>query len=71
MKTAKSPTSGDLVSVLISERDPLTGELEHTWKSGMLLEILDNIEFDSLLWVEVLVDGEKVITTPDKIELVS
>tara|TARA_Y100000592_G_C5292648_1_gene231604 strand:- start:233 stop:448 length:216 start_codon:yes stop_codon:yes gene_type:complete len=71
MKTAKSPKSGDLVSVLMSERDPLTGELEHAWKSGMLLEILDNIEFDSLLWVEVLVDGEKVITTPDKIELVS
>ena len=66
-KYKRVPASGDLVKVLTAERDPLTGELEHTWKSGVLLEVSTSINFDSLLWVEVLVDGEKLITTPDKI----
>jgi len=61
------PASGDLVEVLTAERDPVTGELEHIWKNGVLLEISTSINFDSLLWVEVLVEGEKIITTPDKI----
>ena len=66
-KYKRVPASGDLVKVLTAERDPLTGDLEHTWKSGVLLEVSTSINFDSLLWVEVLVDGEKLITTPDKI----
>mgnify|MGYP001373341902 CR=1 len=66
-KYKRVPASGDLVKVLTAERDPLSGELEHTWKSGVLLEVSTSINFDSLLWVEVLVDGEKLITTPDKI----
>ena len=66
-KYKRVPASGDLVKVLTAERHPLTGELEHNWKSGVLLEVSTSINFDSLLWVEVLVDGEKLITTPDKI----
>lgn len=71
MKTKKPPVSGDLVEVLISDRNLVTGELEHTWKTGVLLEVSTAIEFNSMLWVEVLVGGERIITTPDKIELVS
>jgi len=71
VKNHRSPSSGDLVEVLISERDTTTGELDHCWKSGMLLEVSQNIDFENLLWVEVLVGGEKIITTPNKIEIIS
>jgi len=70
MIVKQTPRSGDLVEVLISQRDPSTMELDHFWKTGVLLEVSQNVDFSELLWVEVLVDGEKVITTPDKIELI-
>jgi|3_EtaG_2_1085321.scaffolds.fasta_scaffold145272_1 hypothetical protein len=70
MTSRKQPRSGDLVEVLMTSRDPSTMELDHYWKTGILLEVSQDIDFESLLWVDVLVDGEKVITTPDKIELI-
>lgn len=70
MIVKQTPRSGDLVEVLVSQRDPSTMELDHFWKTGVLLEVSQNVDFSELLWVEVLVGGEKVITTPDKIELI-
>ena len=68
-KSNRIPQPGDLVNVLISETDMKTGGKKFDWKAGVLLNYPEKINFDDLLWVEVLIDGKKITTTPGNIEL--
>jgi len=65
----KVPKAGDLVNVLVQTRNPQTWDIEHIWKSGILLEWPKSISFDNNLWVDVLVNGEKIKSSPTQIEL--
>ena len=60
------PKPGDLVEVLIYEQ----GLNDPEWKSGVLLPFPTHTEFDNLLWVEVLIEGQKVMTSPKQVELI-
>lgn len=64
----RTPKSGDLVEVLVYENDGIATK-EPAWKTGVLLKLPASVPFDNLLWVEVLIEGQKIMTTPDKIEL--
>jgi len=57
---------GDLVEVLIYEQGPS----DPVWKSGVLLPFPQHTEFDNLLWVEVLIEGQKVMTSPKQVEII-
>ena len=60
------PKPGDLVEVLIYEQGPN----DPVWKSGVLLPFPKHTEFDNLLWVEVLIEGQNVMTSPKQVELI-
>ena len=60
------PQPGDLVEVLIYDQGPN----DPVWKSGVLLPFPSHTEFDNLLWVEVLIEGQKVMTSPKQVELI-
>ena len=60
------PKPGDLVEVLIYE----SGPNDPVWKSGVLLPFPTHTEFDNLLWVEVLIEGQKVMTSPKQVEII-
>ena len=60
------PKPGALVEVLIYE----SGPNDPVWKSGVLLPFPTHTEFDNLLWVEVLIEGQKVMTSPKQVELI-
>jgi len=64
----RSPKAGDLVEVLVYELD-ISGAKEPVWKNGVLLNLPASVPFDELLWVEVLISGQKIMTTPDKVEI--
>ena len=61
------PKPGDLVEVLIYGGRPGDPK-DSVWKSGVLLPFPDCIKFDDLLWVEVLIEGSKVMTSPEHVE---
>ena len=62
----RGPKHGDLVEVLIYEQ----GTNDPVWKSGVLLPFPQHTEFDNLLWVEVLIEGNKVMTSPNQVEII-
>lgn len=62
----RGPKPGDLVEVLIYEAGPN----DPVWKSGVLLPFPQHTEFDNLLWVEVLIEGNKVMTSPNQVEII-
>ena len=62
----RGPKHGDLVEVLIYEQGPN----DPVWKSGVLLPFPQHTEFDNLLWVEVLIEGNKVMTSPNQVEII-
>jgi hypothetical protein len=62
----RGPKPGDLVEVLIYE----VGPNDPVWKSGVLLPFPQHTEFDNLLWVEVLIEGNKVMTSPTQVEII-
>ena len=62
----RGPKPGDLVEVLIYEQGPN----DPVWKSGVLLPFPQHTEFDNLLWVEVLIEGNKVMTSPNQVEII-
>jgi len=65
----REPKPGDLVEVLIYESRP-GGPNDPVWKSGVLLPFPQHTEFDNLLWVEVLIEGNKVMTSPNQVEII-
>jgi hypothetical protein len=65
----KEPKPGDLVEVLIYEARP-GGPKDSVWKSGVLLPFPAHLKFDDLLWVEVLIEGNKVMTSPNQVEII-
>jgi len=65
----REPKPGDLVEVLIYEARP-GGPKDPVWKSGVLLPFPQHTEFDNLLWVEVLIEGNKVMTSPKQVEII-
>ena len=62
----RGPKPGDLVEALIYEAGPN----DPVWKSGVLLPFPQHTEFDNLLWVEVLIEGNKVMTSPKQVEII-
>ena len=60
------PKPGDLVEVLSYDQGPN----DPVWKSGVLLPFPTHTEFDNLLWVEVLIEGQKVMSSPKQVELI-
>ena len=62
----REPKPGDLVEVLVYEAGPN----DPVWKSGVLLPFPQHTEFDNLLWVEVLIEGNKVMTSPKQVEII-
>lgn len=62
----RQPVPGDLVEVLIYNQGPN----DPVWKSGVLLPFPAHTDFDSLLWVEVLIEGQKVMTSPKQVEVI-
>ncbi len=66
----REPKPGDLVEVLVYEARP-GGPEDPVWKSGVLLPFPSNTtKFDDLLWVEVLIEGNKVMTSPKQVETI-
>ncbi len=65
----REPKPGDLVEVLIYEARP-GGPKDPVWKNGVLLPFPAHLKFDDLLWVEVLIEGNKVMTSPKQVEIV-
>ena len=60
------PKAGDMVNVLIYHAT----STEPVWRVGVLLKWPDSIRFDNNLWVEVLVDGMVIKSSPNQIELI-
>jgi hypothetical protein len=64
----REPKPGDLVDVLIYKARP-GGPKDPVWKSGVLLPFPAHLKFDDLLWVEVLIEGSKVMAAPNQVEI--